>query len=555
MARYNVGDKVRIISTRGESWNCSGEMDKWMGKIMTIGEVVSENLYKMEEDKTENSGYGWLWHTDDIVEKIETPKFKVGDRVRAKIGVGYGTQKHRGEIGTIINIACGDFLIEFDNHINGHNGLGYGVKGKAEHCWWLEEENLEAAPSLKFKPGDKVRIKATLEGGTHYGGLYFNNRMKQFRGKVYTIKKVVYENKYQLDDERNDWIYNDAMLEPVDNLKVGDKVIGNDEASEHYGITKKGYIGKVTKVCGNNIELNGLYIVRPECFDLYIETQPKQPNKIVITTDGKTTTAKMYLDEKLIDEKTAKCSPDDKFDFKVGARIAFDRLVGEEEKKEAPKEEAPKGTLKIEIGKKYKLKDYDKVEDHLGIGNTTWNEIQRGALTVKSKTDNGNYRCESDVRGTWIIVSEAFECEWEEPISVNGFKVGDRVNYDGHNATVIAISFRDSIGIEFDEPGYGLHGCEVRKKAGKAGKPDMCLWVCSDSKRLKHGEVPTYYNGKVVCVDNEGNPTIYTPGKIYQFVDGQITDDEGDKLPSISRVRSFKDWQDWSVSKWIEVVE
>ena len=134
-------------------------------------------------------------------------------------------------------------------------------------------------------------------------------------------------------------------------------------------------------------------------------------NKIVITTDGKTTTAKMYRDKTLVKVETTKCHPHDKFDFNVGARIAFDRLVG------AKTEESPKGALKIEIGKKYKLNDYDKVTDHIGISRGTWEGIQsKGSVTIKNKTPQGNYV----VDGGWCIAPEAFECEWVEPTYYNG---------------------------------------------------------------------------------------------------------------------------------------
>jgi hypothetical protein len=49
--------------------------------------------------------------------------------------------------------------------------------------------------------------------------------------------------------------------------------------------------------------------------------------KIVITTDGKTTTAKMYDGKEVVKTAIAKCSPEDEFDFERGALIAFSRLV------------------------------------------------------------------------------------------------------------------------------------------------------------------------------------------------------------------------------------
>lgn len=53
--------------------------------------------------------------------------------------------------------------------------------------------------------------------------------------------------------------------------------------------------------------------------------------KIVITTDGKITKAILYNGKKLEKTVTAKCSPEDEFDFKTGAEIAFNRLFEEKE--------------------------------------------------------------------------------------------------------------------------------------------------------------------------------------------------------------------------------
>ena len=52
--------------------------------------------------------------------------------------------------------------------------------------------------------------------------------------------------------------------------------------------------------------------------------------KIVITTDGRETLAKLYEGNKVIKSATAKCNPEDTFDFKVGADLAYSRLMTEE---------------------------------------------------------------------------------------------------------------------------------------------------------------------------------------------------------------------------------
>ncbi len=66
---------------------------------------------------------------------------------------------------------------------------------------------------------------------------------------------------------------------------------------------------------------------------------------------------------------------------------------------------------------------------------------------------------------------------------------------------------------------------------------------------------PEPYNGKVVCVDLRGqNGCSYTEGKIYQFKDGYMTDDVGYTMPK-DAVYSFEEWQKFTSSKFIEIVE
>lgn len=64
----------------------------------------------------------------------------------------------------------------------------------------------------------------------------------------------------------------------------------------------------------------------------------KTNQQIYITTDGKTTYAVLKQNGKVLSRSEAKCHPDDKFDFKTGAKIALDRL---EIKKEVKQPENP----------------------------------------------------------------------------------------------------------------------------------------------------------------------------------------------------------------------
>lgn len=63
--KYKVGDKVRIVSERTDRMEPEGEMDKYLGTVMTITDVRSSR-YLMEDD----SGI-WRWD-DDMIEGLVT---------------------------------------------------------------------------------------------------------------------------------------------------------------------------------------------------------------------------------------------------------------------------------------------------------------------------------------------------------------------------------------------------------------------------------------------------------------------------------------------------
>lgn len=132
---------------------------------------------------------------------------------------------------------------------------------------------------MKYKVGDRVRIKTNLKGPAR-SGTFLNPKMRKWEGKVMTIESV------------GDSTY--RMLEDVGELHPGEGWYWGDDWIE--GLA-------------DNF-------------------------KIVITTDGNTVLARLYDGKKVIEEAKATCSKDDKFVFATGAQLAFDRLLGNEPKKE-----------------------------------------------------------------------------------------------------------------------------------------------------------------------------------------------------------------------------
>lgn len=183
-------------------------------------------------------------------------------------------------------------------------------------------------------------------------------------------------------------------------FKVGDMVVGNDKANEQYSITKKGWVGKVTFINedGSVIRVTGFGIINcpvdVSCFDLY---RPTSDSKIVITTDGKVTTATLYNGREKVKTAKSSCHPEDTFDFNTGAKIAFDNLIGEEPKVK-PKELLKNGMFVLSQDNDW----YVKVDDNFVGENGGFN-------TVDYYDDDLCWNGDSDYYIAAIVVAKCFD--------------------------------------------------------------------------------------------------------------------------------------------------
>lgn len=69
---------------------------------------------------------------------------------------------------------------------------------------------------MKFKVGEKVRVREDLIERNNYGDDTFVAEMNEFKGQVLTISKVRDDNCYFLLEDEMGWYWNDEMLEPVE---------------------------------------------------------------------------------------------------------------------------------------------------------------------------------------------------------------------------------------------------------------------------------------------------------------------------------------------------
>lgn len=91
-----------------------------------------------------------------------------------------------------------------------------------------------------------------------------------------------------------------------------------------YGVEFDEYMSGHT--CDGSVKKGYGYFVIEDCLELCEDGHEEDSRKIVITTDGKTTLARLYEANKVIKKAEAKCAPDDVFDFETGAKLAFNRL-------------------------------------------------------------------------------------------------------------------------------------------------------------------------------------------------------------------------------------
>lgn len=78
---------------------------------------------------------------------------------------------------------------------------------------------------MKYKVGDRVRIREDLQPNVEYEGDYFVPDMGDFKGEIATVIKV-YGDGYRINEDGGDWKWTDKMFEPVEftkkDLKPGD---------------------------------------------------------------------------------------------------------------------------------------------------------------------------------------------------------------------------------------------------------------------------------------------------------------------------------------------
>ena len=86
---------------------------------------------------------------------------------------------------------------------------------------------------MKYKVGDKVRVREDLVAEKQYGKDFFVSEMIPFKGQVVTIK-IVKDGRYVIEEDSGEWYWTEGMLLPIiTKYNIGDKVIVKDDLIEY----------------------------------------------------------------------------------------------------------------------------------------------------------------------------------------------------------------------------------------------------------------------------------------------------------------------------------
>jgi hypothetical protein len=204
---------------------------------------------------------------------------------------------------------------------------------------------------------------------------------------------------------------------------VGDVVKPNKKADEEYTITTTSVVREAIvtelrdytmeiKIIKGSCSVGKVFTVEEKYFDLV--RKAKQETIVIYRNDNKV----VALDKTTGKKAEAKCNPADEFDFRTGAKLAFNRLMGEDVK--------PDNGVR-EVKRKAKVGEYVKVVD----AHPFFDTYKNGDILKVICTSNAGCFCQkTDVECfLWhieYVVLENYKPE-KEPEKKDEICVGDTV--------------------------------------------------------------------------------------------------------------------------------
>ena len=245
----------------------------------------------------------------------------------------------------------------------------------------------------------------------------------------------------------------------------------------------------------------------------------------ITCNDGKTTNAVYKVNGKIEKRTEAVCAPSDTFDFAIGAQTAFDRVFPSAQSTQPI---APQGEkAKYAVGDRVIATDNVK---HFIKKPATILAIDKSKTPFQVKFDK-------DGLVMWCY-SEDIEpyAEPEQPKSKYDSMSNDELKRLACGISELCCPTLSNKKRKSVCPLFHTR-CEV---TGENRAEIIQYLIDEETPEPEKEPEPVYYSGKVVCVKTDGDGT-FTVGKVYEFVDGQATDNEGTVRPSCVNIKSLDD--------------
>lgn len=83
---------------------------------------------------------------------------------------------------------------------------------------------------MKYKVGDKVRVREDLSREKYYDGCYVNPVMGEFAGRIVTISRALeLTNRYEIKEDNMRWCWTDEMFETLEDENITDETNDSEE--------------------------------------------------------------------------------------------------------------------------------------------------------------------------------------------------------------------------------------------------------------------------------------------------------------------------------------
>ena len=242
MSKYNVGDKVRIVSERTSLMNHDGLMDKYLGAVMTIRAYSPFGSYFMEEDAGDNRGDGWAWDDETMFDELVE---------KASVAVGYSYETPAAFSWEAFKI--GKIAVHCDTE---DRAKAFLAECQAQGIVWRGGSSISPTKT-EWDAYEEDTVYQVISGGFGFG---------KIGGVVEETDAIIIEYPFNTSEENRISLTDTTPVTSYKEVKRPAKIgdwVKITKAQFSFGIYKDGDILKVTGLWGKPELGNAVFLGRP----------------------------------------------------------------------------------------------------------------------------------------------------------------------------------------------------------------------------------------------------------------------------------------------------